>query len=273
MLSESELSVQNQKMECNVNVTQCMTNCDSGLLSTLQNNNFDYDTFLKSVQCDNELSSVPLPSDMQQFKDHDEDKFLKFIRRDCELKLKEVRDLNKQSSVSAFMTIPALIGFLSKLAFYQNQEFLTRVNARRLSNNKPYGIDGQSYIEFVNRFILNEIDTSRYQRSDGLGQVLYKMVRCGLVHGQTVANEDVENVRVYLSHSQEELTMLNQIDASLSGRNALVTVVFNANVLCDAVEKAIQQMFDGGDSNVISSIMDVYVSEPPIIFVTKGEIL
>lgn len=272
MLSESEMPFHNQELEYNGDVTQYMASSDTVFLSTLQNDNFDYDTFLKSVQCDNGLSSIPSTSDMQQFKDHDKDKFLKFIRRDCELKLKEVRDLNKQSSVSAFMTIPALIGFLSKLAFYENQEFLTRVNARRLSNNKPCGIDGQSYKEFVNRFILNEIDTSRYQRSDGLGQVLYKMVRCGLVHGQTVANEDVENVRVYLSHSQEESTTLNQIDASLSGRNALVTVVFNANVLCDAVEKAIQQMFDGGDSNVISSIMEVYVSEPPIIFVTKGEI-
>ena len=242
------------------------------LIDVLKEIRFDYSDFVNKVHCNNNLSSIPLSSDMQQFKDADEKKFVDFIRKDCERKLADVRTTNKIQTVSAFMSIPALIGFLSKLAFYENPEFLNRVSAQRSTDGKPYGIDRKSYVEFVNRFMLREHDQNRYQRTDGLGQVLYKMVRCGLLHGETVGNNDVPNVRVSLSHKLGSTTTLAQLDSDLSGHTTLVSIVLNAEVLCAAIENAIKSMFESSDDNVISSIKQVYVDEPPIIFVQEGDV-
>lgn len=240
------------------------------LFDVLTETGFKYDAFLDEINKNNSLSSIPEVEDMRKFEESDEKGFLAFIRRDCELKLQDVRDVNGKASVAAFMSIPALIGFLAKLAFYQNDEFLNRVKASRTREGKPHGIDGKSYVEFVNRFMLGERTSVNYQRMNGVGQVFYKMVRCGLLHGETVGSNAVADVRVALSHDEGKILTLKEIDTALLGRTSLVEVVFNAEVLCDAIEGAIGKMFESGDDNVISSIKTVYKEEPPILFIKKN---
>ena len=249
-------------------VTKCASEC-AGLKQAIESVQFDYNAFLEKVKSDNGLSSVPTVSDMQDFRNRDDAKFLEFIRKDCEARLEDVRNTNTVAkSVSAFMSIPALIGFLSKLAFYENPEFHKRVNPK--AKDPHCGIDKKSYVEFVNRFMLGETAVNQFQRDDGVASVLYKMVRCGLLHGGTLSNDKISDVRISITHNGEA-SSINQIDSQLQGRSGLVSIVIDAESLCKAIEGGIKNMFETSDVDVIKSAKEVYVKEAPIIILKKDD--
>ena len=249
-----------------VNVYEGTTNgCSIGEMWKPIIEKFYYDDFVGAIQCKNDLSSVPPVAVMQSARKLDEDKFYDFVRKDCHEKIKDVKETNQSSgSVSAFMSIPAMIGFFAKLFYHKNASFH---NATRSTER---GDDCKSYVRFVNKFLLNEADANKYDRRDGLAFVLYKMVRCGLLHGESVDNAEVSNVRVELSH-RKGLNSLSELDHVLSGRTATVSIVLNAIEICDELETKIDEAFNNADIDERNSIMSIYELDPPIIFLKKGE--
>ena len=119
--------------------------------------------------------------------------------------------------------------------------------------------------------MLGETGQNQFQREDGLAIVLYKMVRCGLLHGGTLSNDKISNVRVSITHNGRA-SSIKQIDSQLKGRTGLVSIVIDAESLCKAIECSIKNMFETSDEDVIKSVKEVYVKEPPIIILKKDEV-
>ena len=226
-----------------------------------------YEALVLQTQFNNNLSSVIDPSVIQTFDDSDHDAFIRFARDDCKAKLKDVLDTNTAArSVSSYMSIMALIDFLSKCAFKHNK-------TAEKSNRKMKTSNEVRFAAFVNKFLLSSNGQSYLSddTTDGLTGVLYKMVRCGLLHGETLLHENSKfsNIRVTISHSHGGDKTLADLDNLIraGGQN----IVLNAWVLCDAIDKAIDDMFSGNDQDALSSIAEVYRTEPPIIFLKKAD--
>ena len=108
-------SILNPDLTSKGEVAKCAIEC-AGLTRAIESVQFDYNAFLETVKINNGLSSIPSVSDMQDFRNKDGAKFLKFIREDCQARLADVRNTNATAkSVSAFMSIPALIGVFVKI--------------------------------------------------------------------------------------------------------------------------------------------------------------
>ena len=223
--------------------------------------NFVYEDVLAEIRCNNQLSSIPPTEIMKTVFDLSKDQFYEFIKKDCIAKIQDVEATNKAcSSVSAFMSISALIGFFAKLFCGKNAAFHKTYNCQEGHD------DNKSYLYFVNKYLLQEkVD---FIRTDGLANVLYKMVRCGLLHGVSVGSRQVSNIKVYLSHRDIDAESLSSVDRELKrGIGAgVVKIVLNALSICKELQNLIPLAFDSATEDERNSIMAVYVEDPPIIF-------
>ena len=223
-------------------------------------------------QCSSEstnLSSVPDLATIPFWSNGDDSKRLDFIKRDCLARLEDVRNTNENAkSLSSFMSILALIGMLAKFAFETNLNLGQGINC---------GKDQKQYQAFCDRYILDDSDYEIKINQDGLSYLLYKFVRCGLLHGGTLENNRKstrrQNVKIYLSHERPTntdsyktiMSDLNDKIKNASTQTNEVQVTLNAFVLCDAIEYAIIAMFDDKDDKVKESIVNTFKSEPPIL--------
>ena len=131
------------------------------------------------------LSGVQIQSDLDRQYRKDSGAFFNDLQNNLEAMLNDVINTNRQAkSVSSFLSIPAFVGFLSKLAFNKNPSFPDK-NA-----------DGLKYVRFLERFVLgnNAWANTRVENQNGdipgIATVLYCMVRCGLLHGATLTDSN-----------------------------------------------------------------------------------
>lgn len=224
------------------------------------------------------LSSVATTVEVQNWENSfacDSDK-LKDIQRYCEARIDDVEGVNDAShTLAAFTTISILIGFLADLSFGKNRAF-----RQRFGNGK---IDTSAYRVFVRRFILGRSDADAMadvlpandggNDCKGLDWVLYKYVRCGLVHSSSLMNERIDSAReitVKVTHSnkmkQDAPALIDALIAQrTSGQPIAITLV--AQEFCNWVRSAINLMFAQAqtDSNLATSIIEVFKEETPVI--------
>lgn len=172
----------------------------------------------------------------------------------------EIREINKIPTASSFSTIMTYIGFLAIL---------------RHGNN--YGEDALNYTKFCNEYLKelkcikkkiggNEKLEKRDNPNDKInaegldntwGEILYSMVRCGLVHGMTVVgrNPKQNQVRICLTHSELkdaeiEQFKINGKPVKVVGETDRVEITISAHDLLDAVGSAIDELFLDKDFEV-----------------------
>lgn len=204
---------------------------------------------------------------------HADEQFLDGVRKDCEYRLDDVETTNRVArSLSAFVSIVTLIGFYAKLAFAGNAAFARQYNYNTVQKTNIKGvsfsivsgkIDGASYREFVTRFML-----SGGSPSSILPGVLYSLLRCGLVHGNSTQTnrvvEKIRSIRVSISHDDNGCQTIDDLERSLQAGETDITV--HAPQLCASIGAAIGRMFTDAklDDDLKSSILNMYASEPPI---------
>lgn len=239
---------------------------------------FSYESWTQTDTNAALLSSVASYSEIQswdQSLSSNNDK-LKDIQRYCEERVKDVQKVNQSShTLAAFTSIPVFIGFLANLAFSKNAGFRQAFRSG--------GIDAVSYRAFVRRFILGstatdaitDILTSNDGGRDrkGLDWLLYKYVRCGLVHSSSLANQQIDSARevtVKVTHSDKvsqdsPATIDAKVLQRLNGQPITVTLV--ASGFCKWIEDAIKVMFAQAvtDSDLATSIIEVFKEETPVI--------
>lgn len=246
------------------------------------------------------LSSVNMRAVKEYRQTAGDDKFLNQIKLDCKNRIADVRMTNRAiCSLSAFMAIPALIGYLAKLSCSRNVDFLHRNGVLTRVKNPGEGdfkkiagqIDGISYLEFVNRYLLQKADENDRKKDNGIAEVLYGMVRCGLLHGQTLQfgrelkeksfdtmspsssttqKNRLGKVTCKVTHNRQYERSLSKLESEIDNANGNpVTLVFCADKLCDEIESGIEKMFGdaSSDSFLKSSILETFEKEPPIAFV------
>ena len=239
---------------------------------------FSYESWTQTDTNAALLSSVASCSEIQSWNQSlssNNDK-LKDIQRYCEERVKDVQKVNQSShTLAAFTSIPVLIGFVANLAFNKNAGF------RQSFGNG--GIDATSYRVFVRRFILGstatdaitEVLTSNNGGRDckGLDWILYKYVRCGLVHTSSLVNQQIDSARdvtVKVTHSEKvSHDSPTTIDATaLQRQNGQpITVTLVASEFCKWIENAIRLMFIQAvtDTDLATSIIEVFTEETPVI--------
>lgn len=239
---------------------------------------FSYESWTQTDTNAALLSSVASCSEIQSWNQSlssNNDK-LKAIQRYCEERVKDVQKVNQSShTLAAFTSIPVLIGFVANLAFNKNAGF------RQSFGNG--GIDATSYRVFVRRFILGstatdaitEVLTSNNGGRDckGLDWILYKYVRCGLVHTSSLVNQQIDSARdvtVKVTHSEKvSHDSPTTIDATVLQRQngQPITVTLVASEFCKWIENAIRLMFIQAvtDTDLATSIIEVFTEETPVI--------
>lgn len=214
------------------------------------------------------LSGVQSQSDLDRQYRKDSGAFFNDLQNNLEAMLNDVINTNRQAkSVSSFLSIPAFVGFLSKLAFNKNPSFPDK-NA-----------DGLKYVRFLERFVLgnNAWANTRVENQNGdipgIATVLYCMVRCGLLHGATLTDSKpaFDDITIKLTHQQHALKTLAEYDAALKKRKtskAPIEIVLNAFDLCDELRKSLVKMFNecNSDFDLATSIQAVYKDEPTFSF-------
>ena len=232
------------------------------------------------------------------------EEFLAKIKLDCESRLDDVRKTNSKAlTLSAFLSIPALIGYLARLACARNDDFLVRI--KKLSHKKTgfnegdykavaNQIDGASYLEFVNRFMLQGAKAD-WEKDNGVAKVLYGMVRCGLLHGQTLQfNRELKDdsyvttspvspetqqrrlgkVICKITHDVKFSRSLAELEKEIqSAAGAEVELIFCASTLCDEIQKGIGNMFKElcADAKLKESVRRTFELDTPICFVDFDE--
>lgn len=224
------------------------------------------------------LSSVASPSEIQQWDRgwSSQGEKLKKIREYCEARIDDVVKVNKAShTLAAFTAIPVLIGFLANLAFGENSEF----------NQSSGGdkSDSLMYRVFVRRFILrlsareamlDALPVNKGGRGrKGLDWMLYKYVRCGLVHSASLVNERIDpgrEITVKITHSDKVSQEAPEaIDTKMmqwqSGTK--LTIALIALDFCEWVGKATSTMFKEAknDADLACSIIEVFKKKTPVI--------
>ena len=217
------------------------------------------------------LSSVPSLNSIPEWASGEEQKRLNFIEQDCLARLKDVRETNeKAKSLSAFMSILALMGMLAKLAFSKNTSFTPK-----LSNG--CGPDQAQFQAFCDCYLLEDSGYEQKINDIGLSYLLYKYVRCGLLHGGTLINTRVTTksicAKVYLTHNgccKQTLGEMNNAIKQASVPNE-VSVTLDAGFLCDELGKAIGRMFADAKQKqeIRESILKTFETEPPILCAFK----
>jgi len=215
------------------------------------------------------LSAVPNLNSIPDWNSGDEQKRLDFIKEDCLARLKDVRETNeKAKSLSAFLSILALIGMLAKFAFAKN----TKLTAKHINGCGP---DQMEYQAFCDYYLLGDNDYEQKLNCEGLSYLLYKYVRCGLLHGGTLVNTrrttKPVHAKIYLTHSgscKQTLDEMNDAIKQASASNE-VSVTLDATFLCDELGKAIERMFSDAKKKqeIKESILKTFETEPPILCV------
>ena len=215
------------------------------------------------------LSAVPDLNSIPDWNSGDEQKRLDFIKEDCLARLEDVRETNeKAKSLSAFMSILALIGMLAKFAFSKN----TKQNAKHIDGCGPDQMEYQAFCDF---YLLGDNGYEQKLNCEGLSYLLYKYVRCGLLHGGTLVNTRGKtkqiNVKVYLTHNGSNKLSLSEINDKIKQATPAnqIVVELDAFFLCDELKKAINQMFSNPPDEIKKSILDTFEKEPPILCAKK----
>ena len=211
------------------------------------------------------FSVVPNLNSISDWNTGDEHKRLEFIKEDCLARLKDVRETNeKAKSLSAFMSILALMGMLAKLAFSKNTSFNPKYS-------NECGSDQAQFQAFCDYYLLGDPDYEQKINDIGLSYLLYKYVRCGLLHGGTLTNTRVTTkliyAKVYLTHrgsSEQTLTEMNSRIKLASVSNE-VSVTLDAAFLCNELGSAIEKMFNDHKQEIKDSILKTFEEEPPIL--------
>ena len=206
--------------------------------------------------------------------------YLSSIKMNCEAMLEDIVSTNQSAkSVSSFISIPAFIGFLSKLAFRGNHNFLSTHNLKPNKSGYIPGFDGLAYVQFLERFVLdNQAWQSCHVENDagdlpGIATVFYCMVRCGLLHGATLydSRNAFTGITVKLTHEDHPGKTLKDYDLELKKRGTAkppIEIVLNAFDICNEFSHALSKMFAAcnSDSDLLHSIQFVYKDEPTFSF-------
>jgi len=184
----------------------------------------------------------------------------------CLRRLSEIRQINEISHTpSAYSCLMSFIGFLASLV-YEGQN------------------ETDAYPKFVHDYIkelycarIIKKDNSFHARSSGhphnnsWGEVIYSLVRCGLVHNMNeTGKEDNQNqIKVALTHLpfQGKCCKLYKFGLYknarlIAGNDETAILVLNVFDLCDAVQKAIIRMFQKQKVRVSAGRM---VAHRPVI--------
>ena len=221
----------------------------------------EYDSVSASLSAVPDLNSIP------KWNSRNEQERLEFIKEECLAHLKDVRETNeKAQSLSAFMSILALIGMLSKFAFSRNQSLKDK-------HIDGCGPDQKEYQAFCDCYLLGDNDYEQKLNCEGLSYLLYKYVRCGLLHGGTLTNTRTTtkhiHAKIYLKHTGNCKQTLGEMNSAIKQASASneASVILDATFLCDELEKAIEKMFlDAKHKQEIKeSILKTFETEPPIL--------
>ena len=194
---------------------------------------------------------------------------LEFIKKDCLCRIDDVRKTNRIPTYSAFLSIPATIGYFSNLSFSYNTA---------LKTSSPTGKDEKKFVAFCDKYMLH-LPLVGDQRSE-VSKVLYTL-RCGLIHGASLKclsrqrntsgnNRDwLCTINVCITQCKDSGKTLHEINSLLANawRKLGETVEFtlHADALCDALSDAVEAMFNDKDPEVPLSIIRVFEEEPPIL--------
>ena len=167
----------------------------------------------------------------------------------CLRRLAEIKRINELSHTpSAYSCLMSFIGFLATLVY----------------ENERYEVD--TYTKFVHEYIKEmycarvvekktgvQSRVSGHNKNNSWGEVIYSLVRCGLVHNMNVTgkkNNNQEQIRVVLTHvpfqgKDCKVYKFGSYDKArlVVDNDEFVVLVINAFDLCDAVQKAIIRMF------------------------------
>ena len=185
----------------------------------------------------------------------------------CLQRLAEIRRINELSHTpSAFSCLMSFIGFLSSLVY----ENMTELDA--------YTRFCHDYVKelycFKNIVKKKSIlpRTSGHPKNNSWGEVIYSLIRCGLVHNMNVSgnkNSGQDQIKVALTHepfhgANCRVYKFGPYDkAKLVAENDdAVVLVINVFDLCDSVQRAIIRMFQ--KSKVRASASRVLGQRPVI---------
>ena len=269
MITSSDLKEgQSMKMEAsNLSADIMLLNVYTYNASPLSDESFNCEMETSNIA--GSLSVSPGLSSISEWNSGDRQKRLDFIRDDCLARLKDVRGTNEKArSLSAFMSILALIGMLAKFAFSKNKS----LKGKHIDG---CGQDQKEYQAFCDCYLLDDSNYEQKLNHKGLSYLLYKYVRCGLLHGGTLTNTRSStkpvNAKIFLTHSDKSKKSLAEINAAIMQASATnqIEVVLNVFVMCEELEKAIKKMFADTRHEISDSILNTFEAEPPILCINK----
>ena len=198
----------------------------------------------------------------------------------CRARLDEIREINKaHPSLTAFSVIPAFIGFLGSISISRNYYIRQKIGgggAKRYTADRV--CDEHQFRCFVRKFMLSEKHYLKRSRIDngyrGIDWVLYKIVRCGLVHRYSLSNtrKNVDQKRMFdvlITHSSTK-TGISELDQKLLKREVdkKIQIQLSALDLCDWIEAGLDRLFGKGLSPMVkNSILVNFRKSTPVSFV------
>ena len=213
-------------------------------------------------------STAELGTDWHKMNDKEK---LDFIRRDCLARIEDVKITNKTKKYSAFLSIPATIGYFSKLAYSYN---------KALGTSGKLGEDRKRFLAFCDKYILKQTVQRNFHSE--LSRVLYAM-RCGLIHGASLVCSPTQTaldkkdaarqceIHISITQCEGNYPSLQEINRELAKEWRIphkpVPITLYSGALCDALEDAADAMCDDTDHEVSDSIIKVFEKEPPILCV------
>ena len=197
------------------------------------------------------------------------------IEKYCRDRLQDVKNTNdKCRTLAAFSAIPAFMGFLSAVSISRNAYLRRKVGNGR----KRYKIDRISDMRqfqcFVRRFILKQRFYTKDFEKMGLDWVLYKIVRCGLIHRSSLVNARADagrRIEVVITHDKIPLGSPGEIHKRLLAKTrGKVKIILSAEMLCNWVSEAMDEIFKKGCSRGFEhSIIINFRKETPVMFAIK----
>ena len=171
----------------------------------------------------------------------------------CLQRLDEIRRINELSHTpSAFSCLMSFIGFLSSLAY---DERIIKQEIDRCSKFMHDYVKELYCCRGINKAKCTTTRNSGHNNNNTWGEVIYAMVRCGLVHNMNVSGNKApgqDQIKVALTHDplphlcrKCRIYRFGSYDhPKLVAKNdEAVVLVINVFDLCDAVRKAVIRMF------------------------------
>lgn len=225
----------------------------------------DYDFSLEETGAEGSSRSA----DLSGFENLAQDEKLMKIKEHSQKLIDEVEETNQLAKTApAFVSILTTIGFLSKLAFSKNKDFLKQLSAGK---NNPE--DSLEFKAFVNKYILCKSDFGFKEK--GLAFHLYQ-VRCGLVHAASLGQfTNSLKIQTYITQEDGDGPTLSEIDDFLLNNPQKLSgkVVYRSSVLCEAMRQGVERLFHSPDIVLANAIIDAYLAESPIEFVKQTRAL